>query len=73
MTSCRGGVVGGKPRIDGAAILKAADKNGDGVLTKDEFSEKDRANFDETDRNQDGKVDAAELNAALKKLSGDKK
>lgn len=57
----------GAKQITGAAIVKYADKNGDGVLTKDEFSEKDRENFEKTDQNGDGKVDAAEIDQALKK------
>ena len=46
-----------RPKITGAQILKLADKNGDGVLTKDEFSEKDRKDFDKADQDKNGKVD----------------
>ena len=56
-----------KSRISGAQILKMADKNKDGVLTRDEFAEKDRAKFDETDANSDGKVDVSELDSAITK------
>ena len=54
------------PRISGAKIVQAADKNGDGVLTLDEFAEKDRARFPTIDANDDGEVDAGEIDAALK-------
>jgi RND family efflux transporter MFP subunit len=50
----------------GAKIIAAADQNGDGVLTETEFPEKDRANFASIDTNGDGKVIAAELDAAIK-------
>ena len=52
----------------GTQVIKQADKNGDGVLTVEEFAEKDRANFGAIDQNGDGKVDATELDAALKRL-----
>jgi hypothetical protein len=58
-----------KPKITGAQILKLADKNQDGVLTKDEFSEKDQGRFDEADLNKDGEVNEAELDAGIKKLT----
>lgn len=54
----------------GAKIIAGGDKNGDGVLTEDEFQEKDRANFPKVDTNSDGKVTAAELDAAIKAASG---
>jgi hypothetical protein len=57
-----------KPKITGALIIKMADKNGDGVLTIDEYAEKDRRTFTVTDTNKDEKVDANELDAALKRL-----
>ena len=50
--------------------MKLADKNGDGVLTKDEFSEKDRNDFESADVDKNGKVDAAELDAIIKKKMG---
>ena len=52
----------------GARLIKLADKNGDGALSIDEYQEKDRPQFEEHDLNQDGKVDAGELDALLKKL-----
>jgi multidrug resistance efflux pump len=52
----------------GAQILKLGDKNGDGVLTIDEYAEKDKQHFAGTDLNKDGKVDAAELDAVIKKM-----
>ncbi len=67
-------VAGGKKAAAqgvGAKIIAAGDKNGDGVLTEDEFQEKDRANFPKVDANGDGKVEAAELEAAIKAASGE--
>lgn len=55
-----------EPKLTGAMLLKAGDKNGDGVLTIDEFGENAK-DFGSTDTNQDGKVDLTELNAALKR------
>lgn len=40
--------------------LKAADTNGDGVLTKDEAPQRLRERFDEADANGDGKLDSEE-------------
>jgi hypothetical protein len=56
-----------KPQITGAMILKAADQNGDGVLTVDEFGEHDRPNFANVDLDKNGQVDEAELDAEIKK------
>ncbi len=56
-----------KPQITGAIILKAADKNGDGVLTVDEFAENDRQKFADVDLDKNGQVDEAELDAEIKK------
>jgi HlyD family secretion protein len=50
----------------GAKIIAAGDKNDDGVLTEEEFAEKDRANFPKVDSNSDGKVTASELDVAIK-------
>ena len=61
-----------KPSLTGAMLVKAGDKNGDGVLTKDEFADKDRASFDSIDSNGDGKVDASELDVVLKAAAGAK-
>ncbi len=58
------------PAITGAKLVAMGDKNGDGVLTEDEFSEKDRASFPKVDANGDGKVDAAELDVMIKAASG---
>jgi len=57
-----------KASITGSQIIKIVDKNGDGVLTIDEYAEKDRHTFGATDTNQDGNVDARELDAVLKRL-----
>ncbi len=59
-----------KPQLDGAKLIKLADKDGDGVLTEDEFSEQDRDRFTRADANGDGKVDADELDAQIKAAGG---
>ena len=51
-----------------AQIIRASDKNGDGVLTKDEYAEEHKEHFDGTDTNSDGKIDEPELTAALTKV-----
>ena len=48
-------------------IMKAADKNKDGVLTEDEMDEKGKKTFKSNDTNSDGKIDRKELDAAIKK------
>jgi Ca2+-binding EF-hand superfamily protein len=53
-------------------LIKRGDKNGDGVLTIDEYAEKDRHHFGPTDTNNDGRVDASELGAALRRFQGGK-
>jgi subtilisin-like proprotein convertase family protein len=58
------------PPSIGEQILKKADKNGDGVLTIDEYEEKDRHRFDATDTNGDGRVDEGEVDAAIMRLKG---
>jgi len=61
----------GKPKkaasISAAQIIQLADKNDDGVLTIDEFAKKNQKQFEMADANQDGQVDASELDAALKR------
>ncbi len=52
----------------GDAIIKIADKNGDGVLTKDEFDEKMKPHFESTDTDGNGEVDASEIEAGLKRM-----
>jgi len=54
----------------GDQIIKRGDKNGDGVLTIDEYAEKDRQHFGPTDANKDGRVDASELGAAMRRFQG---
>ncbi len=54
----------------GAKIIAAADTDGDGALSEDELPEKDRANFSTIDTNGDGKIEAAELDAAIKAATG---
>ena len=51
-------------------LLKAADKNGDGFLQKDELPAKDQANFSKIDANKDNKISSSELSAALKAAKG---
>lgn len=70
---------GGGMRMGGAGILKMLDKNGDGVVSREEFVEAPRggpgsatdlakehraARFQQLDRNGDGKLTAEELAAA---------
>ncbi len=57
-----------KPKITGAQLIKLADKNGDGVLTIDEYAEKDRHTFGIADTNKDEQVDAGEIDALLKRM-----
>ncbi|MBT4819418.1 MAG: DUF1080 domain-containing protein, partial [Lentisphaerae bacterium] len=54
-------------RIDQLArlILRKADQNSDGRLTRMEFAEKDRPNFGRVDANRDGRVNATEFAAFL--------
>jgi Ca2+-binding EF-hand superfamily protein len=49
------------------ALVKSADKNGDGKVTKEEAG--DAPWFDKVDRNSDGVLDAGELDALRKALS----
>ena len=50
-----------------AGILKNADKNKDGGLSEDEVDDNGRKDFKKNDTNGDGKLDAKELEAAIKK------
>lgn len=52
--------------ITGKQLVTLGDKNSDGVLTEDEFEEKDRSKFSSIDADGDGKVTAAELDTMLK-------
>ena len=51
-------------------MLKAGDKNGDGLLQKDELAAKDQANFAKIDANKDNKISISELSTALKAAKG---
>jgi Ni/Co efflux regulator RcnB len=53
-----------------ADLIKAWDKNGDGVVDKDEWVAAGRKaeRFDLVDANHDGKVTAEELQAAMEKM-----
>ena len=50
-----------------ADLVKSWDKNGDGAVSKDEWTAAGRPaeRFDAVDANKDGKITAAELEAAL--------
>lgn len=56
---------GGKGKDKGARF-KAADKNGDGFLTKDEVGEQRWERIKVADANNDGKVSLAEMKQARK-------
>ncbi len=61
-------------KLTGAAILKMADKNKDGVLTEDELDDNGKRDLKKNDTNGDGKLDEKELDAAVKKaMAGAKK
>lgn len=47
----------------GAGLLRRADTNGDGVVTRDEFRAAAMARFDRMDANHDGRIDATERQA----------
>ncbi len=60
-----------KMKAEFEAKFKAADKNNDGALTRDEFKAAfprmaDR--FDTIDANRDGKVTTAEVESSMKKM-----
>ena len=44
-----------------AAAFDAADRNGDGVISREEFEATRAENFSRRDRNQDGFIDSADL------------
>lgn len=46
---------------DGMKMLTAADSNGDGVVTRDEYARARTANFARLDRNKDGAVSKADF------------
>ena len=66
-----GAAGGGMPSADVivTAIFGRLDKNNDGKLTKDEVAGDDRmaAGFAESDTNQDGSIDKAEMTAGMRK------
>ena len=49
-------------------LEKMADTNGDGVITKDEFTAAAMKHFDMMDTNKDGQVSKAEHDAARAKM-----
>ncbi len=66
-----GASAGGQPDPDTIVdrMFARFDRNGDGFLEGDEIPERLRSQMDEIDLNGDGKLDRAELRAALSKLS----
>ncbi len=56
---------GGRPNIDPVERFKAADKNGDGKITKDEADERMASRFENFDANGDGGVTQDEMTAAF--------
>jgi EF hand len=66
-----GGAGGGMPNMDViiTAIFGRLDKNSDGKLSKEEVAGDERmsAGFSDSDTNQDGSVDKAELTAGMRK------
>ncbi len=51
-----------------AGMMKQADKNGDGKLSKDEAPERMRDNFDRIDQNGDGFIDDQELQGMIGRM-----
>ncbi len=64
---------GGRKKSGRMMDFKQLDKNGDGVVTKDELPERAQGYFDRMDANGDGKIDAQEQEAIRKRFSGAKK
>lgn len=58
----------GKAGAAGGMFLKDMDKNGDGVISKQEFDAFHSAHFREMDANNDGKITREEMDAAYKKM-----
>ena len=56
---------GGRPNFDPVERFKAADKNGDGKITKDEADERMASRFESFDTDGDGGVTQEEMNAAM--------
>ncbi len=64
------GVQGASPAERLTALIKCMDKNGDGVISKDEAPERMKDRFDRLDANGDGNIDKSELENAAQKLMG---
>ncbi|MDZ7587932.1 MAG: EF-hand domain-containing protein [Parasphingorhabdus sp.] len=60
----RGGKRAGKRGGRGMAMMKRADTNGDGAISKDEFRTAALARFDKMDSNRDGTISPQERQAA---------
>lgn len=56
---------GGRPNVDPVERFKAADKNGDGKITKDEADERMASRFENFDADGDGGVTLDEMTAAF--------
>ncbi len=60
---------GDEPALELAGrVIRRADKNGDGKLTKEELPEMMRGRFDEMDTNHDGAIDRAELAGSVARM-----
>jgi Ca2+-binding EF-hand superfamily protein len=58
----------GKEDTAEGMLFKEMDKNGDGVISKQEFDAFHSAHFKEMDANHDGKITREEMDAAHKKM-----
>jgi len=61
---------GGRRNLDIGALIKRVDKNGDGMLQKDEAPERMKQFFDLMDSDNDGNVSKEEAEEALKRFQG---
>jgi Ca2+-binding EF-hand superfamily protein len=59
----------GQPGAAGGMSFKEIDKNGDGVISKQEFDAFHSAHFKEMDANKDGKITREEMDAMHKKMA----
>ena len=59
---------GGLTNLTAENLIRRFDKNGDGVLTRDEVPPQIAQRFDEIDTNGDGKLDKQEIEAFLNRL-----
>lgn len=59
-----------KAETESQKLMKAGDKNGDGLLQKAELPAKDQANFSKIDASKDNKISSSEPSADLKAAKG---